>query len=113
MGEQYRIAARSKTSEQHNQVEPDVCNVYNSYQAYLSILSQKHYAKCITKFKEIFETQLQSFLQHVRVESTTRHEHFLSNMLTRLDYNDYYSTVLTVSPSPVGPPEGDARGAGR
>jgi gamma-tubulin complex component 2 len=68
-----------------------VQRVQQSYQAYLSILSQKHYAKMISKFKEIFETQLQSFLHHIRVESTTRHEHFLSNMLTRLDYNDYYS----------------------
>merc|ERR1712070_895870 len=87
--------------------------VRQNYQAYLSILSQKHYAKMISKFKEIFETQLQGFLKQIRVESTARHEHFLSNMLTRLDYNDYYSTVLTVSPSPVGPPDGDARGAGR
>ena len=29
-----------------------------------------------------------------RQESKARYEHFLSNLATRLDYNDYYSSVL-------------------
>lgn len=63
-------------------------------QRYLSILSQKQYSRMISKFKVVFESQLQGFLRQIRQESTAHYEHFLSNMLTRLDYNEYYSSVL-------------------
>ena len=56
--------------------------------------------------KVIFESQLQGFLRQIQQESTTRYEHFLSNLATRLDYNDYYSTVL--SSSAGGAPFGSA-----
>eukprot|EP00929_Paragymnodinium_shiwhaense_P097537 TRINITY_DN59193_c0_g1_i1.p1 TRINITY_DN59193_c0_g1~~TRINITY_DN59193_c0_g1_i1.p1 ORF type:complete len:1038 (-),score=126.78 TRINITY_DN59193_c0_g1_i1:350-3463(-) len=72
---------------------------------YVSLLTQKTYSTMISKFKVVFETQLQAFLAQIRKESSSRHEHFLSNMLTRLDYNDYYSSLLpgaSLSVSGVG-----------
>jgi len=71
----------------------------------LSVLHQPTYSSSISRFKVIFETQLQGFLRQIRHETTHRYEHFLSNMLTRLDYNDYYSGAL----GHVGstPPSGD------
>lgn len=57
------------------------------------------YTKMISRFQGMFESQLQGFLQQIRKESTHNYDHFLSNMLTRLDYNDYYSSQMTgVSP---------------
>jgi len=64
-------------------------------ESYMSNLFTKHYVSMISRFKNIFETQLQGFLKQIRQESSQRYEHFLSNMYTRLDYNEYYSTVLT------------------
>lgn len=84
-----------------------------STQTYLSLLSQKHYSKMISKFKEIFESQLQGFLGKIRQESTNHYEHFLSNMLTRLDYNDYYSTSILVDQSHVRCPAPGPSPAGR
>ena len=82
----------------------------------------RHYSKMMAKWKTIFESQLQAFLRQIqqleceqlfkssarmqsvssssqtfasRQESKARYEHFLSNLATRLDYNDYYSSVLT------------------
>lgn len=72
-------------------------------QRYLSILSQKQYSRMISKFKVVFESQLQGFLRQIRQESTAQYEHFLSNMLTRLDYNEYYSSVLAGT-APTGHP---------
>jgi len=66
-------------------------------QCYMSNLFTKHYVSMILRFKTIFETQLQGFLRQIRQESSQRYEHFLSNMYTRLDYNEYYSTVLTAA----------------
>merc|ERR1711933_714318 len=53
------------------------------------------YAMMISQFKLMFEKQLQGFLKLIREESSQKYEHFLSNMLTRLDYNDYYSSELS------------------
>eukprot|EP00811_Abedinium_folium_P012611 NODE_216_length_3372_cov_10.598151.p1 GENE.NODE_216_length_3372_cov_10.598151~~NODE_216_length_3372_cov_10.598151.p1 ORF type:complete len:975 (+),score=322.43 NODE_216_length_3372_cov_10.598151:133-3057(+) len=71
--------------------------VRQSTQTYLSLLSEKYYSKMISKFKVMFESQLQGFLRQIRQESKSRYEHFLSNMLTRLDYNEYYSSVFASS----------------
>jgi len=68
--------------------------------AYLSLLSQKHYSKTIAKFKVIFESQLQGFLRQIQQESSTRYEHFLSNLATRLDYNEYYSSMAASETAP-------------
>lgn len=70
----------------------------HSTQRYLSLLSQRHYSKMMAKWKTIFESQLQAFLRQIQQESKARYEHFLSNLATRLDYNDYYSSVLTGQP---------------
>mmetsp|Transcript_40952 Transcript_40952/g.87975 ORF Transcript_40952/g.87975 Transcript_40952/m.87975 type:complete len:401 (+) Transcript_40952:3-1205(+) len=68
-------------------------------QAVLSLLSQKQYSKTIGKFKDIFESQLQGFLRQIQQESSTRYEHFLSNLATRLDYNGYYTSSLSATAS--------------
>ena len=70
----------------------------HSTQRYLSLLSQRQYSKMMAKWKTIFESQLQAFLRQIQQESKARYEHFLSNLATRLDYNDYYSSVLTGQP---------------
>jgi len=75
----------------------------HSTQRYLSLLSQRHYSKMMAKWKTIFERQLQAFLRQIQQESKARYEHFLSNLATRLDYNDYYSSILTGSMQ--GPPD--------
>jgi len=93
--------------------ERRLARVRQSTQTYLSLLSQKHYSKMISKFKEIFESQLQGFLGKIRQESTNHYEHFLSNMLTRLDYNDYYSTSILVDQSHVRCPAPGPSPAGR
>lgn len=89
-----------------SQSERRMERVRQSTQTYLSLLSQRHYLKMISKFKVIFESQLQGFLRQIRQESTTRYEHFLSNMLTRLDYNEYYSSVLSETMQSA-PPDAD------
>jgi len=81
-------------AQAQSQAEGRLARVRQSTQAYLGLLSQRHYSKMISKFKVIFESQLQGFLRQIQQESTTRYEHFLSNLATRLDYNDYYSSVL-------------------
>merc|ERR1712050_284341 len=82
------------TSTAQSPAERRLARVRQSTQTYLSLLSQRHYSKMISKFKVIFESQLQGFLRQIQQESTSRYEHFLSNLATRLDYNDYYSPVL-------------------
>jgi len=82
--------------------------VQESTQTYLALLSQRHYSKMISKFKVIFESQLQGFLRQIQQESTTRYDHFLSNLATRLDYNDYYSSVLESTGAAVPSPDADA-----
>jgi len=77
-----------------NPAELRLARVRQKNNAYLALLSQRHYSKMISKFKVIFEGQLQGFLRQIQQESTTRYEHYLSNLATRLDYNDYYSSVL-------------------
>eukprot|EP00927_Polykrikos_kofoidii_P060950 TRINITY_DN55848_c0_g1_i1.p1 TRINITY_DN55848_c0_g1~~TRINITY_DN55848_c0_g1_i1.p1 ORF type:complete len:1101 (-),score=203.50 TRINITY_DN55848_c0_g1_i1:114-3392(-) len=74
--------------------ERRLARVKQSTSMYLNLLTQNLYSKMISKFKLVFESQLQAFLRQIRQESTSRYEHFLSNMLTRLDYNEYYSSVL-------------------
>merc|ERR1712060_433073 len=74
--------------------EGRMARLRQSTQTYLKLLAQKHYVNMISKFKQIFENQLQGFLRQIQQESSTRYEHFLSNLATRLDYNDYYSSVL-------------------
>eukprot|EP00490_Sorites_sp_Unknown_P016177 CAMPEP_0114681322 /NCGR_PEP_ID=MMETSP0191-20121206/55245_1 /TAXON_ID=126664 /ORGANISM="Sorites sp." /LENGTH=61 /DNA_ID=CAMNT_0001959455 /DNA_START=73 /DNA_END=258 /DNA_ORIENTATION=- len=59
----------------------------------------------MAKWKTIFENQLQAFLRQIQQETKTRYEHFLKNLATRLDYNEYYSTVLTSGPETFAPPE--------
>jgi len=62
---------------------------------HLDLVQGKQYAMMISRFKNMFEKQLQGFLRLIREESSQKYEHFLSNMLTRLDYNDYYSSELS------------------
>lgn len=62
---------------------------------YQGMVDGKSYVKMISKYQGLFEQQLQGFLRQIRQESTHNYEHFLSNMLTRLDYNDYYSSALS------------------
>eukprot|EP00928_Gymnodinium_smaydae_P021740 TRINITY_DN18517_c0_g2_i1.p1 TRINITY_DN18517_c0_g2~~TRINITY_DN18517_c0_g2_i1.p1 ORF type:complete len:939 (-),score=233.35 TRINITY_DN18517_c0_g2_i1:43-2643(-) len=76
--------------------ESRIAKVSRSTNTYLHLLSQRHYSNMISKFKAIFESQLQAFLRQIRSEGSSRSsELFLSNMLTRLDYNEYYSSVMT------------------
>merc|ERR1712151_36075 len=92
-----------------NHGEGRMAKVRHTTQTYLALLSQRHYSKMISKFKFIFESQLQGFLRQIQQESTSRYEHFLSNLATRLDYNDYYSSVLAntlTSSPPVDVPRG-------
>lgn len=62
---------------------------------HLDLLQGSAYAMMISKYKLMFEKQLQGFLKLIREESSQKYEHFLSNMLTRLDYNEYYSSELS------------------
>jgi len=62
-------------------------------QTHLNLLQGN--ALMISQYKLMFEKQLQGFLKLIREESSQNYEHFLSNMLTRLDYNDYYSSELS------------------
>ena len=84
--------------------ERRLTRVRHSTQKYLALLSQRHYSKMMAKWKTIFESQLQAFLRQIQQESKARYEHFLKNLATRLDYNEYYSTVLS-SPNIFAPPE--------
>jgi gamma-tubulin complex component 2 len=71
--------------------------------ACLAFVQQGNHATLVHKFRGIFESQMQGFLHQIRQESTNQYEHFLSNMLTRLDYNDFYSTTLERSMSATPP----------
>jgi len=100
------VGEDGKLRQIHNRAEGRMERVRQSTQTYLALLSQRHYSKMISKFKDIFESQLQGFLRQIQQESTTRYDHFLSNLATRLDYNDYYSSVLE-SAGTASPPESD------
>jgi len=103
------LAADEDDNERKTPAERRLARVRHSTQSYLSLLSQRHYSKMIAKFKTIFESQLQGFLKQIQQESATRYESFLNNLGTRLDYNEYYSSVLTssVSTSAFAPPPSD------
>lgn len=85
--------------------ERRLTRVRHSTQKYLALLSQRHYSKMMAKWKTIFESQLQAFLRQIQQETKARYEHFLKNLATRLDYNEYYSTVLSSGPEMFAPPE--------
>lgn len=79
-----------------------------SRSTYLRFAQQKHNSVFLSRFKALFETQLHGFLRQIQQESTRNYEQFLSNMLTRLDYNDYYTSVLAGAMSEVPSAEMDA-----
>ncbi|CAD7933656.1 unnamed protein product [Amoebophrya sp. A25] len=62
----------------------------NNRLALQSVLSNEHYRKMIGKFEKIFEQQLIALLAQAREVVRTQHEHFLNQLLIRLDYSDYY-----------------------
>eukprot|EP00930_Biecheleria_cincta_P084725 TRINITY_DN74174_c0_g1_i1.p1 TRINITY_DN74174_c0_g1~~TRINITY_DN74174_c0_g1_i1.p1 ORF type:complete len:871 (+),score=154.33 TRINITY_DN74174_c0_g1_i1:94-2613(+) len=82
-----------------------LARVRQSTESYMAVMSQRHYYKMMAKWKTIFESQLQGFLRQIQQESTARYEHFLSNLATRLDYNEYYSSVLSSNAAAATAPD--------
>merc|ERR1712087_1013390 len=70
-----------------------IMRVQQSQKNYLSMMTKTHYVNMISKFKTIFEQHMLGFLRQIQSESSNRYEHYLSNLASRLDYNDYYSSV--------------------
>eukprot|EP00931_Biecheleriopsis_adriatica_P075070 TRINITY_DN49018_c0_g1_i1.p1 TRINITY_DN49018_c0_g1~~TRINITY_DN49018_c0_g1_i1.p1 ORF type:complete len:979 (+),score=204.75 TRINITY_DN49018_c0_g1_i1:69-3005(+) len=103
VGETKEEPEAGEAADEHlTPAERRLARVRQSTQTYLSLLSQRHYSKMMAKWKTIFESQLQGFLRQIQQESTARYEHFLSNLATRLDYNEYYSSVLSAAaPTPA------------
>merc|ERR1712194_760026 len=59
----------------------------NNRAALQSVLSNEHYKKMIAKFEKIFDAQLTTLLGQARDIVKTQHEHYLNNLLVRLDYS--------------------------
>jgi gamma-tubulin complex component 2 len=56
--------------------------------------SHESYRRMISKFAEHFDTQLGEFLENLWADSN-RHHPQLSNLCARLDYNGYYSDLIS------------------
>ena len=58
--------------------------------ALVSVLNNEHYGKMIMKFEQIFDHQISLLVSQAREVIHTQYEHFLTQLLMRLDYNEYY-----------------------
>lgn len=54
--------------------------------------TQQKFKEMIVQQTRVFDEELRSFLKHLRDKSSQHSEHHLVNLLTRLDYNGFYSS---------------------
>jgi len=66
----------------------------DSKKALQSMVNSSHYARMIEKFERIFDRQLHLLTQQARsVAQSAGPDHFLEQLLTRLNYNDFYGNL--------------------
>ncbi|CEM15037.1 unnamed protein product [Vitrella brassicaformis CCMP3155] len=67
------------------------------------MMSEKKYFRMVQKFEKTFDKHLRDFLQHLVTHSRSKYEHHLVNLLTRIDFNSFYSSYFNMHISaPMG-----------